>query len=140
MAHKDAENKNFCQYVTMMNKNKKHERGQMNANYRTSTAAYGRFNSRMGILYKQSAGQACHLKRVSKGDEKARQFVSAARLKGIADLDACLTWGVKILTATCLRVASIEFRSGFDHAECMDKEIAHTNKGKKQGQTWSASR
>jgi len=141
MAEKVEEKKNFCQYGHMMSESKnRFSRGLENAQKRTSAAAWGRFNSRMSHVYNAPHKLVHTMARMSKGNEKARQFVRASSSKGLPSIDACLTWGVKILTATGVRITGTGYASGFDHAECMDKEIAHTNKGKKQGLTWSASR
>ncbi len=140
----------------------------LTAFHRTNESMTSGFNSRMAGVYRQPSKSVFLLSSVSNGNAVARRFISASRNKGLADIHARMTWGVKILYASRQKIdgmayksvpcaprktaqgicysplvyrytSGMAYKSGFDHAESMVKEKAHAKKCAKLGITWSAT-
>lgn len=155
-------------YATLLSMKAKNTFLGLTAFHRTNESMTSGFNSRMAGVYRQPSKSVFLLSSVSNGNAVARRFISASRTKGIAGIHARMTWGVKILYAARHKIDGMAYKSvpcaprktaqgifyspliyrytsglyeksGFDHAECMAKENAHTRKCAKLRITWQAT-
>lgn len=154
--------------ATLLNMKAKKTFLGLKAFHRTYESMTAGFNSRMAGIYRQPSKSVFLLSSASNGNAIARRFISASRSKGLADIHARMTWGVKILYATRHKIdgmacksapcaprktaqgvlyspliyrytSGLYEKSGFDHSEAMVKEKAHTNKCAKLRITWQAT-